>query len=64
MPPAAFAVGVIPGGPQTFALKTVLDCLMAFAAMVVYTAAFGAYNVVLDRVYARTPAATSSRRCS
>lgn len=49
--PAAFAVGVIPGGPQTFALKTVLDCLMAFAAMVVYTAAFGAYNVVLDRIY-------------
>lgn len=52
--PPAFALGVIPGGPQTFAWKTVLDCLMAFAAMVIYTAAFGAYNVVLDKVFQKT----------
>ena len=49
--PPAFAVGVIPGGPQTFAWKTVLDCAMAYAAMIVYTAAFGAYNVILDQVF-------------
>ena len=49
--PPAFAIGVIPGGPQTFAWKTVLDCAMAYAAMVIYTAAFGAYNVILDQVF-------------
>lgn len=52
--PPAFAIGVIPGGPQTFAWKTVLDCAMAYVAMIVYTAAFGGYNVVLDRVFAET----------
>ncbi|ORX14152.1 hypothetical protein [Mycobacterium xenopi] len=49
--PPAFAIGVIPGGPQTFAWKTVLDCAMAYAAMIIYTAAFGAYNVILDEVF-------------
>uniref|UniRef100_A0A5Q5BT28 TrbL/VirB6 plasmid conjugal transfer protein n=2 Tax=unclassified Mycobacterium TaxID=2642494 RepID=A0A5Q5BT28_MYCSS len=49
--PPAFAIGVIPGGPQTFAWKTVLDCAMAYAAMVIFTAAFGAYNVILDQVF-------------
>ncbi|MBS4730590.1 hypothetical protein MSM1_20470 [Mycobacterium sp. SM1] len=49
--PPAFAIGVIPGGPQTFAWKTVLDCAMAFAAMIIYTAAFGGYNVILDEVF-------------
>ena len=49
--PPAFAIGVIPGGPQTFAWKTILDCAMAFAAMVIYTAAFGGYNVILDQVF-------------
>ncbi|MBV8346327.1 MAG: hypothetical protein JOZ49_01970 [Mycolicibacterium sp.] len=52
--PPAFAIGVIPGGPQTFAWKTVLDCAMAFAAMIIYTAAFGGYNVVLDHVFAES----------
>lgn len=52
--PPAFALGVIPGGPQTFAWKTVLDCLMAYVAMILYVAAFGAYNVVLDTAFART----------
>ena len=52
--PPAFAIGVIPGGPQTFAWKTVLDCAMAYAAMIVYTAAFGGYNVILDHVFAST----------
>lgn len=58
--PPAFAVGVIPGGPQTFAWKTVLDCAMAYAAMIVYTAWFGAYNVVLDTVFKATPNAISA----
>lgn len=49
--PPAFAIGVIPGGPQTFAWKTVLDCAMAYAAMIIYTAAFGAYNVIIDQVF-------------
>lgn len=49
--PPAFAIGVIPGGPQMFAWKTVLDCAMAYAAMVIFTAAFGAYNVILDQVF-------------
>lgn len=49
--PPAFALGVIPGGPQTFAWKTLLDCAMAFAAMVIYTAAFGGYNAILDQVF-------------
>lgn len=49
--PPAFAIGVIPGGPQMFAWKTVLDCAMAYAAMIIYTAAFGAYNVILDQVF-------------
>ena len=49
--PPAFAIGVIPGGPQTFAWKTILDCAMAFAALVIYTAAFGGYNVILDQVF-------------
>lgn len=49
--PPAFAIGVIPGGPQMFAWKTILDCAMAYAAMVIYTAAFGAYNVILDQVF-------------
>lgn len=49
--PPAFAIGVIPGGPQMFAWKTVLDMFMAYAAMVIYTAAFGAYNVILDQVF-------------
>lgn len=49
--PPAFAIGVIPGGPQMFAWKTLLDCAMAFAAMVIYTAAFGGYNVILDQVF-------------
>ncbi|SIJ21662.1 Uncharacterised protein [Mycobacteroides abscessus subsp. abscessus] len=52
--PPAFAIAVIPGGPQTFAFKTVLDCAMAYVAMIVFTAAFGGYNVVLDRVFAST----------
>lgn len=52
--PPAFAVGVIPGGLTTFAWKTVLDCAMAYVAMIVYTAAFGAYNVVLDKVFVST----------
>lgn len=50
----AFAIGVIPGGAQTFAWKTVLDCAMAYVAMIIYTAGFGAYNVVLDRVFAES----------
>jgi hypothetical protein len=49
--PPAFAIGVIPGGAQTFAWKTILDCAMAYAAMIIYTAAFGAYNVILDQVF-------------
>lgn len=49
--PPAFAIGVIPGGPQMFAWKTVLDCAMAYAAMIIYTATFGAYNVILDQVF-------------
>lgn len=49
--PPAFAIGVIPGGPQMFAWKTVLDMFMAYAAMVIYTAMFGAYNVILDQVF-------------
>jgi hypothetical protein len=49
--PPAFAIGVIPGGAQTFAWKTILDCAMAFTAMIIYTAAFGGYNVILDRVF-------------
>lgn len=52
--PPAFAFGVIPGGPQMFAFKTVLDCAMAYAAMIIYTAAFGGYNVVLDNVFRST----------
>jgi hypothetical protein len=58
--PPAFAIGVIPGGPQTFAWKTVLDCAMAFAAMVIYTAAFGAYNVILDQVFKESTNAIQS----
>lgn len=50
----AFAAGVIPGGPQTFAWKTVLDCAMAYLAMIIYTAGFGGYNVVLDEVFKST----------
>lgn len=49
--PPAFLLAVIPGGPQTFALKTVLDCAMAYLAMIIFTAAFGGYNVILDRVF-------------
>ncbi|MBI2699701.1 hypothetical protein EUA05_22525 [Mycobacterium paragordonae] len=49
--PPAFAIGVIPGAPQTFAWKTLLDCAMAYAAMVIYTAAFGGYNAILDQVF-------------
>jgi hypothetical protein len=49
--PPAFAIGVIPGGAQTFAWKTILDCAMAYAAMIIYTAAFGGYNVILDQVF-------------
>lgn len=49
--PPAFMLAVIPGGPQTFALKTVLDCAMAYVAMIIFTAAFGGYNVILDRVF-------------
>jgi hypothetical protein len=49
--PPAFVLAVIPGGPQTFALKTVLDCAMAYVAMIIFTAAFGGYNVILDRVF-------------
>lgn len=52
--PPAFAIGVIPGGPQTFAWKTALDCLMAYIAMIIYVAAFGAYNVILDNVFTST----------
>ncbi len=58
--PPAFAIGVIPGGPQTFAWKTVLDCAMAYVAMVVYTAAFGAYNVILDQVFKESSNAIQS----
>lgn len=58
--PPAFAIGVIPGGPQTFAWKTVLDCAMAYAAMVIYTAAFGAYNVILDQVFKESTNAIQS----
>lgn len=58
--PPAFAIGVIPGGPQTFAWKTVLDCAMAYAAMVIYTAAFGAYNVILDQVFRESTNAIQS----
>ena len=47
----AFALAAIPGGPQTFAWRTVLDCAIAYIAMVIYTALFGGYNVVLDSVY-------------
>ncbi|WP_292981273.1 hypothetical protein [Mycobacterium sp.] len=49
--PPAFAIGVIPGGTQTFAWKTLLDCVMAFTAMVIYTAALGGYKVILDEVF-------------
>lgn len=49
--PPAFVAGVIPGGPQTFAWKTVLDCFMAYLAMIVFTAGFGGYNAVLDTVF-------------
>ncbi|WP_292974823.1 hypothetical protein [Mycobacterium sp.] len=49
--PPAFAIGVIPGGAQTFAWKTILDAAMAFTAMIIYTVAFGGYNVILDRVF-------------
>lgn len=49
--PPAFAIGVIPGGAQTFAWKTLLDCLMAFVAMIIYTAALGGYKVILDEVF-------------
>lgn len=52
--PPAFAIGVVPGGPQTFAWKTVLDCAMAYIAMIVYVAGFGAYNVILDNVFKST----------
>ncbi len=58
--PPAFAIGVIPGGPQTFAWKTVLDCAMAYAAMIIYTAAFGAYNVILDQVFKESSNAIQS----
>ena len=58
--PPAFAIGVIPGGPQTFAWKTVLDCAMAYAAMVIFTAAFGAYNVILDQVFKESTNAIQS----
>jgi hypothetical protein len=58
--PPAFAIGVIPGGPQTFAWKTVLDCATAYAAMVIYTAAFGAYNVILDQVFKESTNAIQS----
>ncbi|OKH76750.1 hypothetical protein EB73_02340 [Mycobacterium sp. SWH-M3] len=58
--PPAFAIGVIPGGPQMFAWKTILDCAMAYAAMVIYTAAFGAYNVILDQVFKDSPNAVKS----
>jgi hypothetical protein len=51
--PPAFMIGVIPGGPTVFAWKTVLDCVMAYLAMIVYTGGFGAYNVVLDSVFHR-----------
>lgn len=49
--PPAFVVGVIPGGAQTFAWKTVLDCAMAYLAMILFTAGFGAYNVILDNAF-------------
>lgn len=49
--PPAFAIGVIPGGAQMFAWKTILDAAMAFTAMIIYTAAFGGYNVILDHVF-------------
>ena len=49
--PPAFAIGVIPGAAQTFAWKTILDAAMAFTAMIIYTVAFGGYNVILDRVF-------------
>ncbi|MFV8169752.1 hypothetical protein [Mycobacterium sp. DBP42] len=52
--PPAFAIGVVPGGPQTFAWKTILDCAMAYIAMIVYVAGFGAYNVILDNVFKST----------
>ncbi|MCH9731977.1 MAG: hypothetical protein K0U84_20275 [Actinomycetia bacterium] len=58
--PPAFAIGVIPGGPQTFAWKTVLDAVMAFTAMVIYTAGFGAYNLILDHVFAQSGNAIQS----
>lgn len=58
--PPAFAIGVIPGGPQTFAWKTVLDAAMAFAAMVIYTAGFGAYNLILDHVFRESDNAVQS----
>lgn len=58
--PPAFAIGVIPGGPQMFAWKTILDCAMAYAAMVIYTAAFGAYNVILDQVFKESSNAVQS----
>lgn len=58
--PPAFAIGVIPGGPQMFAWKTLLDCAMAFAAMVIYTAAFGGYNVILDQVFKESTNAIQS----
>ena len=49
--PPAFAIGVVPGGAQLFAWKTVVDCAMAFTAMIIYTVAFGGYNVILDRAF-------------
>jgi hypothetical protein len=49
--PPAFAIGVVPGGAQMFAWKTILDAAMAFTAMIIYTAAFGGYNVILDHVF-------------
>ena len=51
---------MIPGGPQTFAWKTVLDCAVAYAAMVIFTAAFGAYNVILDQVFKESTNAIQS----
>lgn len=49
--PPAFTIGMIPGGAQTFAWKTILDCLMAYIAMIIYTGAFGGYNAILDKAF-------------
>jgi hypothetical protein len=47
----AMAIGVIPGGLQSFAWKTAIDLALSYLAMVFYAAFLGGYIVVLKQIY-------------